>query len=50
MGKVEIVINVCVTADILTKNLQKCSWNSPLPTMKFVQTSDFDWWPWQPKG
>ena len=29
MGKVEIGIYFCVTADILTKNLQKCSWSSP---------------------
>ena len=30
MGKVEIGIYFCVTADILTKVLQKCSWSSPL--------------------
>ena len=33
MGKVEIGIYFCVTADILTKVLQKCSWTSPLPTI-----------------
>ena len=31
MGKVEIGIDICVTPDILTKLLQKCSWSSPLP-------------------
>ena len=33
MGKVEIGIYFCVTADILTKVLQKCSWSSPLQTI-----------------
>ena len=32
MGKVEIGIYFCVTADTLTKVLQKCSWGSPLQT------------------
>ena len=32
MGKVEIGIYFCVTADILTTVLQKCSWSGPLPT------------------
>ena len=34
MGKVEIGIYFCVTADILKKKvLQKCFWGSPLPTI-----------------
>ena len=33
MGKVEIGIYFCVTADILTKVLLKCFWSSPLPTI-----------------
>ena len=33
MGKVEIGIYFCVTADILTKVLQKCSWSSALQTI-----------------
>ena len=39
MGKVEIGIYFCVTADILTKNLQKCSWSSPLPTIWILSKS-----------
>ena len=30
MGKVEIGIYICVTADVLTKVLLKCFWSSPL--------------------
>ena len=48
MGKVEIGIYFCVTADILTKVLQKCSLSSP--HMNFVKITDFEWLPWQPKG
>ena len=33
MGKVEIGIYFCVTADILTNILLKCFWSSPLPTI-----------------
>ena len=33
MGNVEIDIYFCVTEDILTKLLQKCSWSSPLQTI-----------------
>ena len=33
MGTVEIGIYFCVTADILTKVLLKCSWSSPLQTI-----------------
>ena len=33
MGKVEIGIYFCVTADILKKVLQKCYWSSPLLTI-----------------
>ena len=33
MGKVEIGIYFCVTADILTKVLLKCFWSSPLPAI-----------------
>ena len=36
MGKVEIVIYFCVTADILTKVLQKGSWSSPLKTIRIL--------------
>ena len=36
MGKVEIGIYFCVTADILTKVLQKCSWSSPLQTIRIL--------------
>ena len=39
MGKVEIGIYLCVTADILTKDLQKCSWISPLPTTWILSKS-----------
>ena len=48
MGKVEIGIYFCVTADILTNVLQKCSLSSP--HMNFVKITDFEWLPWQPKG
>ena len=33
MGKVEIGIYFCATADILTKVLLKCFWSSPIPTI-----------------
>ena len=33
MGKVEIGIYFCVTADILIKGLLKCFWSRPLPTI-----------------
>ena len=33
MGKVEIGIYFCVTADILTKVFLKCFWSSPVPTI-----------------
>ena len=39
MGKVEIGICFCVTADILTKVLQKCSLSSPLPTICILSKS-----------
>ena len=39
MGKEEIGIYLCVTADILTKVLQKCSWSSPLPTISILSKS-----------
>ena len=39
MGKVEIGIYFCVTANILTKVLQKCSWSSPLPTIRILSKS-----------
>ena len=39
MEKVEIGIYSCVTADILTKVLQKCSWHSSLPTVKILSNS-----------
>ena len=39
MGKVEIVIYFCVTADSLTKVLLKCFWNSPLPTIGILSKS-----------
>ena len=39
MGKVEIGIYFCVTADILTKKLQKCSWSSPLQTIWILSKS-----------
>ena len=35
-----------LTVDILTKVLQKSS----IKHMNFVQTTEFDWLPWQPKG
>ena len=46
MGKNENSIYCYLTADILTKVLQKCSWSSPLPHIH----PKFDWLPWQPKG
>ena len=39
MGKVKISIYFCVTADILTKSLQKCSWSSPLQTIGILSKS-----------
>ena len=33
MGKMETDIYFCVTEDILTKVLQKCSWGSRLPVI-----------------
>ena len=33
MGKAEIGIYFCVTADTVTKVLQKCSWSSALSTI-----------------
>ena len=39
MGKVEIGIYFCVTADILTKVLLKCFWGSPLPTIWILPKS-----------
>ena len=33
VGKVEIGIYFCVTADVLKKVLQKCFWSSPFPTI-----------------
>ena len=39
MGKVETGVYFCVTADILTKVLLKCFWNSPLPTIWILSKS-----------
>ena len=39
MGKVEIGIYFCDTADILTKILQKCSWSSLLSTIRILSKS-----------
>ena len=39
MGKVEIGIYFCVTADILTKVLLKCFWSSPLSTTRILSKS-----------
>ena len=39
MGKVEIGIYFCVTADILTKVLQKCSRGSTLQTIRILSKS-----------
>ena len=39
MGKVEIGIYFCVTADILTKVLLKCFWSSPLPAIRILSKS-----------
>ena len=36
MGKMEIGIYYCVTADILTKVLLKCFWSSSLPTIRIL--------------
>ena len=36
MGKVKIGIYYCLTADILTKVLQKCSLGSPLPNLPIL--------------
>ena len=42
MGKLKIGLYCYLTADILTKVLQKCSLSSPLSNILFfVQTSDF---------
>ena len=51
MGKVKVGLYFYLIVDILTKVFQKCCFNSPLPIIKnFVQTAEFDWLPWQPKG
>ena len=39
MGKVEIGIYFCVTADIFTNVLLKYFWSSPLPTIWIVSKS-----------
>ena len=39
MGKVEILIYFCVTADILKNVLQKCFWSSPLSTIRILSKS-----------
>ena len=39
MGKVEIGIYFCVTADILTKVLLKCFWCSSLQTIQILSKS-----------
>ena len=39
MGKVEIGIYFCVTADILTKVLLKCFWCSSLQTKRILSKS-----------
>ena len=39
MGKVEIGIYFCVSADILTKVLLKCFLSSPLPTKGILSKS-----------
>ena len=39
MGKVEIGIYFCVTADILTSVLLKCFWSSPLSTIWILSKS-----------
>ena len=39
MGKVEIGIYFCVTADILTKVLLKCFWSSPLQIIRILSKS-----------
>ena len=39
MGKVEIGIYFCVTADILAKVLLKCFWSSPLLTLWILSKS-----------
>ena len=41
MGKVEIGIYFSVSADILTKVLQKISWSRPLPTIFILSKSLF---------
>ena len=39
MGKAEIGIYFCDTADIVTKVLLKCFWSSPLPTIWILSRS-----------
>ena len=39
MGKVEIGIYFCVTADLLKEVLLKCFWSSPLPTLWILSKS-----------
>ena len=50
MEKVEIGIYCYLTADILTKVLQNVPEKSSTNCMNFVQTTEFDWLPWQLKG
>ena len=46
-----LIFHWLVIADILTKVLQKCFWFRSLPNVSFlVQTPQFDWVSWQPKG
>ena len=39
MGKLEIGIHFCVTADVLKKSFLKCFWSSPLPTIWILSKS-----------
>ena len=51
MGNVKTILYCYLTADIVTRVLQKCSLSRPLPNIFcFVQSSEFDWLPWQQKG
>ena len=49
MGKVKIEIYCYLIADILTKVLQKCLLSDPPSSVSLIETSQFDWLPWQLK-
>ena len=50
MGKVEVGLYFYLTADILKTFFRNVPWEVLYQHMNFVQTAEFNWLPWQPKG